>query len=46
MFDCTHGFDLVQITIQEITPAILKEDGDFLLKEDGGKLLVEENTPV
>jgi hypothetical protein len=46
MFDCTHGFDLVQITIEEVTPAILKEDGDFLLQENGGKLLVEDMTPV
>jgi hypothetical protein len=44
MFDCTHGFDLVQITIEEITPAILKEDGSFLLQENGDKLITEINT--
>jgi hypothetical protein len=44
MFDCTHGFDLVQITIEEnvFESYILKEDGGKLLLEDGGGILLEE----
>ena len=45
MFDCTHGFDMVQITIQErpdALPYLLQETGDKLLQENGDGLLLEE----
>lgn len=41
-FDCTHGFDLVQITIEEDLAYILKEDGGYLLQESGFRLQLEE----
>jgi len=43
-FDCTHGFDLVEITIEDALGFILvdspdpKYDGVFLLQENGGRL--------
>jgi len=43
-FDCTHGFDLVQITIEDALGFILvdspdpKYDGVFLLQQNGGRL--------
>ena len=38
-FDCTHGFDLVQITIEDIgTSFMLNEDDTFLLQETGDML--------
>jgi len=42
MFDCTHGFDLVEITIEEDLAFILTEDGGYLLQEDGSRLQLEE----
>ena len=38
-FDCTHGFDLVQITVED-TSYILQENDAFLLQEDGGRLII------
>ncbi len=49
MFDCTHGFDLVQITIEEDLAFLLKEDGGDLLIDsldpefDGGRIQLEDN---
>jgi len=43
-FDCTHGFDLVEITIEDALGFILLEQEDtpgvpaFLLQENGGRL--------
>ena len=52
MFDCTHGFDMVQITIEENLAYLLKEDGGYLLLDDspggipgpfdGGRIKLEE----
>jgi len=39
-FDCTHGFDLISITIDDITDYILQEDGSYLLQESGDRLLL------
>jgi hypothetical protein len=39
-FDCTHGFDLVQIEIDDTIDYILQETGDYLLQEDGSRLLL------
>lgn len=40
-FDCTHGFDRVEITVYPTGFFILKEDGSYLLKEDGGRIKLE-----
>lgn len=42
MFDCTHGFDMVQITIEEDIAHLLQENGDYLLQETGDKIKLEE----
>lgn len=39
-FDCTHGFDLISITIEDITDYILQEDGFYLLQESGDRILL------
>jgi hypothetical protein len=39
-FDCTHGFDLISITIDDITDYILQENGSYLLQETGDRLLL------
>lgn len=39
-FDCTHGFDLVQIEVQDVTRFILQENQFFLLQENDGRLLL------
>lgn len=39
-FDCTHGFDLVQIEIQDVTRFLLQENDSFLLQEDDGRILL------
>ena len=45
MMDCTHGFDMVQITIEEDIGYILQETGDQLLQQnDYGLQLEEGNT--
>ena len=42
-FDCTHGFDMVEISIEVTSQlgVILKEDDGWLLQENGGALLLE-----
>lgn len=45
-FDCTHGFDLVQITIEEDLAYILTEDGGYLLQQNGSRLQLEEGNAV
>jgi hypothetical protein len=53
MFDCTHGFDMIQITIQENIAYLVQETGDNLLLDDeitpgvpgpndGGRIQLEE----
>jgi len=37
-FDCTHGFDLVQIEIIDDISFLLQENVDFLLQEDGDRI--------
>jgi hypothetical protein len=39
-FDCTHGFDLVQIEIQDLKHYLLQENGDYLLQEDNSRILL------
>jgi hypothetical protein len=39
-FDCTHGFDMVQIYFQE-KAGLLQEDGGFILLENGGNILLD-----
>jgi len=39
-FDCTHGFDLISITIEDITDYLLQEDGFYLLQENGDRILL------
>ena len=39
-FDCTHGFDLVQITIEKILGYMLQENGAYILQEDGNRILL------
>jgi len=39
-FDCTHGFDLISITIEDITDYLLQEDGFYLLQETGDRILL------
>ena len=39
-FDCTHGFDLISITIDDVTDYILQEDGFYLLQENNYRLLL------
>lgn len=38
-FDCTHGFDMVQIYFEE-RAELLQENGAAILLEDGGKILL------
>ena len=40
IFDCTHGFDMVDITVETVTNYMLQEDYNFLLLEDDGKILL------
>lgn len=39
-FDCTHGFDLVQIEIEDVSRFILQENGFYLLQENSGRILL------
>ena len=39
-FDCTHGFDLVQITVEDVYAFLLQETGFYLLQEDGFRILL------
>jgi methionine-rich copper-binding protein CopC len=40
VFDCTHGFDLISITIEDVTDYLLLEDGFYLLQENGSRILL------
>lgn len=40
VFDCTFGFDLVQITIEDAIKYILQESGYYLLLEDGARIIL------
>ncbi|MEE9574168.1 MAG: hypothetical protein V3W20_14025 [Candidatus Neomarinimicrobiota bacterium] len=42
-FDCTHGFDMVEISVEVVpqTGVILRENEFWLLQENGGALLLE-----
>ncbi len=37
-FDCTHGFDLVHVDIEDSTSYLLQENADYLLQEDGSRI--------
>jgi len=37
-FDCTHGFDLVQIEIEDSIEFLLQENGDYLLQQDDSRI--------
>ena len=39
-FDCTHGFELVQIEIEDTIEHLLQENGDYLLQENGSRILL------
>jgi hypothetical protein len=39
-FDCTHGFDHVVITVEDLTNYLLQETGDYLLLEDDFRILL------
>ncbi|MGD2072860.1 MAG: hypothetical protein PVG65_05170 [Candidatus Thorarchaeota archaeon] len=41
-FDCTHGFDLVQITVEAALASLLQENGAYLLQENGNRILLEQ----
>lgn len=41
-FDCTHGFDLVQITVTAALAALLQENGAYILQEDDARILLEQ----
>jgi hypothetical protein len=40
-FDCTHGFDLVQIYVRPIGDFLLQENGFYLLQENGDRIVLE-----
>jgi len=44
-FDCTHGFDLVFITVEEVVPDadcyLMTEEFGYILLEDDGKIVVD-----
>ena len=40
-FDCTHGFDHVEITVERVCNSLLQEDGFNLLQENGDKICLE-----
>lgn len=39
-FDCTHGFDLVNVSADTDLAYLLQENGAYLLQEDGGKIIL------
>jgi len=39
-FDCTHGFDLVQITVEDVIAYLLQETGFYLLQENGARIIL------
>jgi hypothetical protein len=39
-FDCTHGFDVVKIEIDEDVGYLLQQNGDYLLQQDGSRIIL------
>ncbi len=39
-FDCTNGFDVVTIGIEDVAPKLLTQDGDLLLQEDTARIIL------
>jgi len=39
-FDCTHGFDMVQIEIEDTLAYLLQENGSYLLQEDDSRIFL------
>ncbi len=39
-FDCTHGFDMIDISVETVTNFMLQENYDYLLLEDDGRILL------
>ena len=42
IFDCTHGFDLVQISVEQALASLLQENGALILAENGSRILLEQ----
>ena len=40
VFDCTHGFDLFEIIIEDVVGYILQEDEFYMLQEDGSRIFL------
>jgi len=39
-FDCTHGFDLVNVSAETDLSYLLQENGDYLLQESGDRIIL------
>ena len=39
-FDCTHGFDLIDIKTESVTNYLLQENGGYLLQENDNRILL------
>jgi len=39
-FDCTHGFDLVNIEVVDVRDFMLTQDDEFLTQEDGSRIVL------
>jgi len=39
-FDCTHGFDAIEIEIEDVVAHMILEDGNLLLQEDVSRMLL------
>jgi hypothetical protein len=39
-FDCTHGFDYVHVSVEDVTEYMLQENNDYLLQEDDSRILL------
>ena len=47
LFDCTHGFDMVTITLEDAYPDLLLENGlGEILQESGGSIRLEHNINI
>ena len=44
-FDCTHGFDLVNIQVVEVIDYLLQQNGDLLLQQNGDRIILNK-TPL